>query len=228
MPSALAIQHVAFEDTGYFGEFLAGQGYSLRSLEAPLVDLNPLDPLREDLWIVLGGPIGVYDMGDYPFINAELEILRTRLQAGRPTLGICLGCQLMAAALGARVYPSGTRELGWGPIQLSEAGRQSCLRELEGLPVLHWHGDTFDLPPQAELLASTDCCAQAFRLGNHALGLQFHVEVTARDMERWFVGHTLEISQTPGVSVPALRADTARYAEGLRRAGQAMLREWLG
>jgi GMP synthase (glutamine-hydrolysing) len=229
MPTALAIQHVAFEDLGYFAPLLVTRGYSVRTLEAPLADWSRIDPLAADLWIVLGGPIGVYEIDKYPFLKQELRLLEQRLAAGKPTLGICLGSQLIAQALGARVYSSGLKELGWGPLQLSETGQASCLAPLGAEPVLHWHGDTFDLPVGASLLASTEQIKhQAFAWGDHCLALQFHVEITEPGMERWLVGHTLEISLTPGASVNGLRADTARHAPGLAQRGEAMLDAWLG
>jgi GMP synthase (glutamine-hydrolysing) len=143
--TAAVIRHVAFEDLGIFREVLAARGYAVRYLEAGVDDLaGPL--ASADLAVVLGGPIGVYETERYPFLVTELRALERRLAAGRPTLGICLGAQLIAAALGARVYPGGKKEIGWAPVALTAAGRASPLAALEGRPVLHWHGDTFDLP----------------------------------------------------------------------------------
>jgi GMP synthase (glutamine-hydrolysing) len=160
--------------------------------------------------VVLGGPISVYDRDGYPFIDAEIELLSSRLAAQSPTLGICPGAQLMAAALGARVYPgSRGKELGWAPIHTtSNCSIPSWFKPLlkPTLRVLHWHGDTFDLPDGAERLAETaDYANQGFVVGNFATALQFfHPEVTVRGLERWYVGHATELAQA-SVRVPHLR-----------------------
>ncbi len=222
-----AIRHVAFEDLGSFAPVLQGRGWTIRTLDAGVDDLAGLDPVAADLLVVLGGPIGAYEDDVYPFLTDELRLLETRLRAGRATLGICLGAQLMARALGARVYgnPAG-KEIGWSPLSLSPAGLASPLAAIDGAAVLHWHGDTFDLPEGAELLASTGITRnQAFSWGKAALGLQFHVEAVGRDLERWFIGHAAEVSATPGTTVPALREATRKHAGELEsRAGEVLVR----
>ncbi|XUJ33596.1 glutamine amidotransferase-related protein [Bradyrhizobium japonicum] len=106
---------------------------------------------------MLGGPIGVYETERYPFLTREIDLLERRLAQGLPTLGICLGAQLMAKALGARIYAGGVKEIGWGSVTLTDAGQASSLKPLaESAPVLHWHGDTFDLPDNAARLASNE------------------------------------------------------------------------
>lgn len=229
MKSVLAIRHVAFEDLDSFGPLLTERGYVIRYCEAGYDDLAVLDPLADDLLVVLGGPIGVYEDVAYPFIRDELRLLQARLSAGRPTLGICLGCQMIAQALGARVYPGGQKEIGWKPLVLTEAGLRSPLAAfVDQTPVLHWHGDTFDLPEGATLLASSDLYPhQAFSWGSCALALQFHIETTARGLERWFIGHAGEIAQTAGVSVPTLRVASALYAADAEAKGRQCLAAWL-
>jgi GMP synthase (glutamine-hydrolysing) len=227
MAEALAIRHVPFEDLGSFAPVLADRGFSTRYVEAP-GGLGGEDPLTADLVVVLGGPIGVYEEDLYPFVREEIALLQRRLVTGAPTLGICLGAQLMARALGARVYAGGTKEIGWAPIHLTAEGSKSPLGALAGRTVLHWHGDTFDLPAGATLLASTDLYAnQAFFWSEKALALQFHPEVTPAGLEYWFVGHALEIAATTGVDVPGLRAGAERHGDDLVQRGQACLRAWL-
>jgi GMP synthase (glutamine-hydrolysing) len=226
VPHTLAIRHVPFEDLGLIAPLLAERRHTVHYVEAPTADLAALDPLAPDLLVVLGGPIGVYENDRYPFIDTEVAMLERRLAAGKPTLGICLGSQLMAKALGARVYFSGTKELGWAPLELTPEGAASCLARLS-TPVLHWHGDTFDLPAGAIRLASTPACRnQAFAVGPHALALQFHAEAFGVALESWFVGHACEIAGTPAVSVAELRADTRRFSAALEEHGSACFRDW--
>lgn len=231
MKKAVVIRHVAFETLGSFAAPLAEAGYEIVHVEAGCDDPVEAGAAEADLLVVLGGPIGVYQSGDYPFLLGEIEVVRQRLVRDAPTLGICLGCQIMAAALGAKVFPGAAgAEIGWGPITLTEAGGNSPLRELiDPEPVvLHWHGDTFDLPPQATLLASTARYPhQAFSVGRNGLALQFHPEVERVGLESWFIGHAAEIAHVPDLNVPDLRAETSRYAPGLRQRGQRMARRWL-
>ena len=207
MKSLVAIRHVHFEHLGSFGPVLRADGYDVAYRDAGVDDLTAIDPAAHDLVVVLGGPIGAYQEGTYPFLRDELRLIEARLAAAKPTLGICLGSQLMARALGARVYPGPDKEIGWSELDLSAAGRASPLAALDGVHVLHWHGDTFDLPSGAELLASTAKCRnQAFALGRHALGLQFHAEVDAAEIERWLIGHACEIAGVKDTSVEIGRA----------------------
>jgi GMP synthase (glutamine-hydrolysing) len=154
--SAVALRHVAFEDLGLLAPIMEREGWNVSFCEAAVDDLSHRSIRNADLVIVLGGPIGVYETGDYPFLTSELTLLEHRLSRDLPTLGICLGSQLMAKALGSRVFKGPVKEIGWGTINLTEEGRSSCLKALQGddAVVLHWHGDTFDLPQGATRLAS--------------------------------------------------------------------------
>jgi GMP synthase (glutamine-hydrolysing) len=175
MTSTTVLRHVSFEDLGAFAPVLERRGAALDICDVGLDDFGTLDPLSPDLLIVLGGPIGVYEEERYPFLVDETSLITRRIGANRPTLGICLGAQLIAKAAGAKVYPSGLNEIGFAPITLTDAGRSSCLAPLAGEPMtLHWHGDTFELPGGATLLASTEACTnQAFMLGPNIIGFQF-------------------------------------------------------
>jgi GMP synthase (glutamine-hydrolysing) len=223
----IAIRHVAFEDLGSFESVLRGRGHDIRYVEASMEDFSALPVTATEPLFILGGPIGAYEEALYPFLNAELAFIAKRLAAKLPTFGICLGAQLMARALGARVYPAKAKELGWAPVSLTEAGRASALRALGDGPVLHWHGDTFDLPDGATRLASTALCEnQAFSFGKHAIALQFHVEADARGLERWYVGHTMELAAAK-IAVPTLRAASQAFAPAAAARGTACLTAWL-
>lgn len=223
----IALRHVAFEDLGTFEPLLRERGFGIDYRQAGV------DPITEDEWceadlaVILGGPIGVNDLAQYPCIADALQLAAWRLRAQQPLLGICLGAQLMAAALGAEVYAGPRKEIGWSTLELLPAGLASPLKHLAGVPVLHWHGDTFDLPQEAELLASTGLTPhQAFSVGRHALALQFHPEARGEQIETWLIGHTGELGQAE-VDIPRLRQDSRLHAAALREAGRAMLDAWL-
>ncbi|HSV28528.1 MAG TPA: glutamine amidotransferase [Candidatus Omnitrophota bacterium] len=227
MRTCVAIRHVGFEDLDGLAPVLAGRGFTHRYVEAPL-GLDGLDVLSPDLVVVLGGPIGANDDRDFPFLAHEVELIRRRLDADRPILGICLGAQLMARALGARVYPNPAgKEIGWSSLALTPEGEASVLLDLAGAPVLHWHGDTFDLPHGALPLAETPATPnQAFSWGMRALALQFHLEVTRAGLERWYVGHVGELS-AQGLSVPELRADGLTHGALIESRGQSAFGRWI-
>jgi len=227
MHAAVVIRHVAFEDLGTLAPALGRHGYRIRYVEPGGADLAVAG--KASLLVVLGGPIGAGDDERYPWLADETSILGERMKAEQATLGICLGAQLMARALGARVYPSAAKEIGYAPVALTPAGRASVLKHLDpGLtPVLHWHGDTFDLPAGAELLASTGVCVnQAFGLGARVLALQFHPEFEAASIERWLVGHTVELGLA-GIDPRALREQARRHGATLERQAAQLWDAWL-
>jgi GMP synthase (glutamine-hydrolysing) len=212
--SAVVLCHVAFEDLDALDAVIRSNGFDIRYIETPVERGFQKEALAADLLIVLGGPIGVYQGDRYPFLTDEIAVVRTRLEADMPVLGICLGAQIMAAALGANVYPgTNGKEIGWSALQLTPAGFDSPLKALiDGQSVLNWHGDTFDLPKGAQLLASSARYEhQAFSYGNHGLALQFHLEASASGLERWYVGHTGELFAET-IDVNFLRAQSERCA----------------
>ncbi len=228
MKTCIAIRHLAFEDLGITAPVIEKAGYQLRYIDAGVDTLDAATLVAADLLVILGGPIGVYEEKDYPFLTGELAAIAARVKANKPTLGFCLGGQLIAKALGAEVAPGPQKEIGWMPVDLSEAGKKSVLRHLEKFPVLHWHGDCFGLPNGAISLASTAPCPhQAFAIGNNILALQFHIEAEPAKIERWLIGHTGELAKVkiaPGV----IRAQTKQHGTRMVEVGARIISEWLG
>ena len=225
--TALAIRHVAFEDLGILAPVLTEKGYAIRYLDAGVDPIDTKVLSSANLVIILGGPIGVYDTARYPFLTHERAAIGARLALGKPTLGICLGAQLMAHALGAEVRSTGRVEIGFGRLQLTEAGRTSVLADLESTPVLHWHGDQFEIPAGASRLARTDGFPnQAFAVGTRILGLQFHLETEPAQIERWLIGHAHELAThqlDPGI----LRDEAIQFGPRLARVADQVFGAWL-
>jgi GMP synthase (glutamine-hydrolysing) len=208
MTHALVLRHVPFESLGLIESVLVEMGISPRFVDVPRGLPSRIELSQAALLVVLGGPIGAYQEDLYPFLTEELRLIEEQLRSGRGILGVCLGAQLMARALGSRVYAMPQKEFGWSPLTLTEEGRCGPLRSLEALPVLHWHGDTFDLPAEAIRLASTPHTPnQGFSYGDHAYALQFHPEVTLLDLEAWYVGNAAELGQLRNPSIPRLREE---------------------
>jgi GMP synthase-like glutamine amidotransferase len=174
------LQHVPFEGLGSVADWAAARGHSVSATRLYAGEAVPrLDTL--DGLVVMGGPMGAYDEATYPWLAGEKRCIADAIACGKRVLGICLGAQLIAAALGARVTRNRHKEIGWFPITLTEAGRQSPFGHVLGnaAEVFHWHGDTFDLPAGAVHLARSAACEhQAFSVGDRVVGLQFHLETT--------------------------------------------------
>jgi GMP synthase (glutamine-hydrolysing) len=227
MSACIAIRHLAFEDVGLMSSLLAERGLAVRYLDAGIDRFDAAEISGAALVVVLGGPIGVYEEDQYPFLRDELAALRARLDARRPTLGVCLGAQLIARALGAAVAPGPQKEIGWGPIALSDAGRTSVLAPFERVPVLHWHGDNAALPASAIALASTPACpVQAFAISSTVLGLQFHIEADPARIEQWLIGHTVELGKA-GIDPRDIRKQAAEFGPLTAKAGRDALAGWL-
>jgi GMP synthase (glutamine-hydrolysing) len=227
MKQLLALKHVAFEDLGYFEEVFLELGYTISYLDVGKNSLDTIEKMNPDLLVICGGPISVNDEHLYPFLLKEFKIIEKRLKQNQATLGICLGAQAIAKVLGSKIYSNPEKEIGWSRLTLTEAGKQSSLRFLanEDTHVFHWHGETFDLPKNATLLASTPLCSnQAFAYGKHTLGLQFHPEVIAEHLEQWYIGHACELSQLKDVSIEQLRRDAQRWGNTLKIQGAQFLR----
>ncbi|HZT30808.1 MAG TPA: type 1 glutamine amidotransferase [Bryobacteraceae bacterium] len=185
-PRVVVLRHVPFEGLGRIADILRARAVAFAYTEA-YGDHPVLPPLHEAAGlIVMGGPMSVNDA--VPSLQRETAYLAQAIASGKPVLGVCLGAQFIAKALGAKVYRNAVKEIGWAPVYWTEAARRDRL--FGGLErpetVLHWHGETFDLPPGAELLARSDNCRnQAFRVGDRVYGLQFHLEATPEMVADW-------------------------------------------
>jgi len=227
MKTLLALRHLAFEDLGLLAPLLQAEGWAIRYHDIGVDDLQAIDLAQVDLLVVLGGPIGAEDDDRYPFLGDEVRLIQRRLAARRPLLGICLGAQLMARALGARVAPMQRKEIGFAPLSLTPEGARSPLAGLGHQPVLHWHGDQFSLPPGVAALAGTALCPhQAFTVGAHAMAWQFHLEVDPARIEQWLIGHAAELAQA-GIAPAPLRDGARLHGPALAQALQGVVRPWL-
>lgn len=227
MKTVMAIRHIHFEDLGLFEPILTQLDFQVEYVDAPLAQFSDLDVLSPEVLVVLGAPIGAFDEEAYPFLQAEFAAIKQRIDANKPLLGVCLGGQLIARALGAEVAAMGHKEIGFSSLSYTAAGAASALGLMGDCPVLHWHGDQFAIPEYATLLASTDLCPhQAFAYQNHVLALQCHLEADPAKIEAWLVGHACELAQAK-VNVHAVRADAARYGTDLQQGAARFLNQWL-
>ena len=230
MPSrtALIIRHVPHEGAAGYRAPIEAAGYQLDRIDVSDPAFSTLDLREPDLLIMMGGPMGVYEQEQYPWIACQLRRLSRRLEADRPTLGVCFGAQMIAAALGGKVYPGPAKEVGFGTVKLRDNAVTGPLRHISDVPVLHWHGDTFTLPEGAELLASTQTYRhQAFRRGSNVLALQFHAEMGEDERFHEWVDQWPDAIREAGSDEITLRADHDRYGPSAVAAGRRMIAEWL-
>ncbi|WP_343219111.1 type 1 glutamine amidotransferase [Cerasicoccus frondis] len=172
------LQHVPFEGLGSIEKWLEKAGYEITCTQLFAGDELPA-VAGIDLVIIMGGPMSVNDEASHTWLRAEKAFIRDAIAEGKAVLGICLGAQLIANALGGEVYPNAEREIGWIPVQAANHERSDLFQFPPVVGVFHWHGETFDLPHGAVLTASSAACAnQAFQLGGKVVGLQFHLETT--------------------------------------------------
>lgn len=224
--SALIIRHVPYEGVAAYRAPIEAAGYAVDRIDVADPAFPQVDLAAPDLLIMMGGPMGVYEHDQHPWIACQLRRLAWRIEAGRPTLGVCFGAQMIAAAMGARVYPGPHMEIGFHPVDLHEP--DGLLRHVADLPVLHWHGDTFDLPEDVELLASSPLYRhQAFRRGANILALQFHAEMGLDPRFEAWIAEGSEALARAGVAEADLRAAHDSHGPAAVAAGQAMIAEWL-
>lgn len=233
MPRILVFQHVAAEPLGTLDPLIRARGHRIRFVNFEREPDAQPDVDRYRGLIVLGGPMNVDEQATRPHLRTELRAIERMLAQGKPVLGICLGAQLLAHALGARVERIPVPEIGWYPLQLTQAGRADpVLGALGGnAPVFQWHGCRFDIPDGAVHLArSAGCAQQAFRHGDNAYGFQFHLEMDAALVERWLSNPAyrdeLAASGLPH-GADAIRAQTAQHIAAMQRRADAVFNAFL-
>jgi len=228
MKRALVIRHVPREGLAGFREPIESAGFVIDRIDVTDANFSEIDLRAPDLLVMLGAPFGVYEQACHPWIPCQLRRLKLRLDGDLPTLGVCFGAQMIAAALGARVYKGHCKEVGLAPVSLHEAALSSPLRHLVDVPLLHWHGDTFTLPEGVELLASSrHYHHQAFRRGRNLLALQFHAEMGEDERILDWVGHMHADVEEAGQDPQQLLDQYRRIGPAASAAGRAVIREWL-
>lgn len=223
MKTLCCLQHVPFEGPAHIGHWAETQGIALRPValyeDMPLPGLEALDGV-----VVMGGPMGANDELQYPWMKREKQFIQAAIEQEKPVLGICLGAQLIAAVMGARVYKNDFKEIGWFTVRKTETADQTLPgRSLPSrFDALHWHGDTFDIPRGAVHLASSEACAhQAFAFNDRVLGLQFHLESSRSSVEALLANCADELQEAPYIqSAEQMRAGIAR----LERSNETMVR----
>jgi len=224
---ALVLRHLDIAHLGNLEPVLVSRGYDVRYIDVAAADVAAIDPTEADLVVVLGGDMGAYEKDDFPFLGLEIELLAARLASARPTLGICLGAQLMAEALGGSVTKGPTVEIGFREVVVTDAGRDSPVRHITGVPMMEWHGDTFDLPTGAMRLAGSSAYEnEAWSIGDTVFAVQFHPELTGPMYEEWIANGRDELDEL-GVSADGLRAEALRHGRAMEAASIAMFGEWL-
>ena len=228
MSKIWVLQHTACETLGTIGDALEAEALAWQYVRVFEGKPVPGEIGDGGGLIVMGGPMGVYEQDRYPHLKDELRLIESALKAGRPILGICLGSQLLAAALGATVSKGQRKEIGWYPIRLGEAAAGDPL--WRGAPrefmALHWHGDVFELPSGAVNLASSELTAhQAFRYGKSAYGLLFHLEMTEAMIGEMAASFGDELREAGG-DPSRLAAQSAVHCGKLEAIGEAVFGKW--
>lgn len=225
------LRHAPHEHLGAIAGALERRGLSFRYVDLFKTGVRLPAPAAFRAVVVMGGPMGVYERRKYPFLTPELRFLRAFLRLDRPALGVCLGSQLLAAALGAKVYKNKHKEIGWYPLALTPAGSRDPLLRVLGKTgvVFQWHGDTFTRPDRTAHLARSPLCRhQAFRFRRNVYGLQFHLEVDAAMVRHWMgqPGAEAEVAAVGAGAVERLKKGIPLHAAGMVRRGRAFFDGW--
>jgi GMP synthase (glutamine-hydrolysing) len=222
------LQHAPFEGLAHIQAWASRRGHRISATRLFAGEVPPHGQ-KIDLLIVLGGPMGVHDESQYPWLSDEKRSLETAIRSGTKVLGICLGAQLLADVLGAKVYPNQEKEIGWFPIELTDEGRRSPLGVLgRKRTVFHWHSDTFELPKGAMQLARSEACEnQAFQYEGSVLGFQFHLEMTSQSVSRLIQNCRGDLALGPYVQESGtIKSLGSTHAPRLHKALDLMLDRW--
>lgn len=232
MARILVFKHVAAEPLGTLDPLIRARGHRIRFVN---FERHPDARPRVDKYdglIVLGGPMNIDQADRYPHLATEARAVEQALELGKPVLGICLGAQIIAHALGSRVYPSEQAEIGWYPLTpTAAAARDPVLAPLPaGHPMFQWHGCTFDLPAGAELLATGQHCVnQAFRYGEAGYGFQFHMEMDRALVSRWLSipGYRDDLASNGEFDIPQIEAATHAHIDALQALADKVFNRFL-
>lgn len=220
-------QHADHITLGNFEPVLREYGYDITIIDATTDNISTLDPVAPDVVIVLGGEMGAYEIEEHSFLLDEMQFISERIDANKPLFGVCLGAQLMAGSLGGRNYKGEKPDIGYQDIHLTEAGLASPMRHVAGVGMLEWHGDHFTLPEEAILLGTSVAYPnEAFAIGDFALAVQFHPEVTAAMHEDWTLDSSDQFAEE-GIDEDEWRALGRELNPPMQVASRAMLSEWL-
>ncbi len=207
------LQHVPFEGLGSIEPWLMEEGYEISNTR--LFESTHFPNLKDvDFLFVMGGPMSINDEDEFPWLVQEKQFIQRAVKAGKPILGVCLGAQLIASAMGARVYPNHLKEIGWYPVNTVHSNDSMTIQLPETIDVFHWHGETFELPAGAVHLAESDGCDnQAFQLGRSVIGLQFHLETTPETARDLVANCRAELSKSKYVQSESelIEAEIAKY-----------------
>ncbi|MDP4610840.1 MAG: type 1 glutamine amidotransferase [Opitutales bacterium] len=222
----LCIKHVGFEGPAAIAVWAQDRGHNLTI--APIYSEPHLPaPATFDALIIMGGPMNVYEDDKYPWLAREKTYIRGAIAAGKPVFGVCLGAQLIAHALGARVYAGEHKEIGWFPIRRDSEYPDDCPLP-DQLTAYHWHGDTFDLPKGAQRIASSDVCLnQGFRYHANVFALQYHLEVYSQSLTLLSAACANELAPAPYIqTAERMQSEPAKTYEAMHEALFAMLDGW--
>lgn len=222
MKPVIVLQHIACETLGTIENLLVSKNIPFRYVKTYAGEPVPKNMGESSALIVMGGPMGVYETDIYPFLKEEMRLIENALHEQRPVLGICLGSQLLAAVLGSRVRKGRQKEIGWHPVRFSEEGKKDALM------AFHWHGDIFDLPKGAALLASSELTqVQAYRYNKNVYGFLFHMEVTEMMIRDWVMTFSDELSSAK-IDAKSILNGIPTYLPNLNSVGKSIFGAWVG